>query len=546
MKNKIKCKMTVIILFAFLLMLIPSTLAFAAGKPSLSEKSITILVGGTWDLNINNSAKGAVCNWSSGNAKIASVDKNGLVKGIKKGSVNIYCKVKSAGKTYSLTAVATVLEPAKAITLQKKVEHMTVGETIDFNYSLTPSSSNDRVIWVSSNEAIAKPNESGTFTVKEVGEFEITATTLSGAKDSVTIEVDDENTTLITSKDLDKNNKLSLVNQSFYNVYISNSVGNAAIYIDRCNISGNLILESDSDYNIKVFSSIIPNIEIVTPGYVTKAAKEAKRPTLFIGDGCMIKNVSLKASANLDTVTYSSIYNLTIAPETDGENDMLVNGYRGPILVDYDAYASTRVEFKDCKIKTTDINHANGDYFILTSNNIIPSTIETINIKSDVLACLDIETDLVNIDAALKEANLFIAAPINKMVNNGASVSFLVAEDAYLFKIENKISNNNTYGNFTFLNSDSGNSAFALRVGEKQIVGIRLKDFKKIFEKWIDTSIPLIVQEENVTIECIGENLYQFSFNDAKVTFGIDFEKNAVVVYGGEGIIVSDVCIAKD
>ncbi|MBP3459669.1 MAG: InlB B-repeat-containing protein [Lachnospiraceae bacterium] len=71
--------------------------ASAAGKTKLNKKKVTITVGKTVKLRVLNKKKAV--KWSSSKPKIASVNKKGKVKGLKKGTAKIIAK--TAGKKYT-------------------------------------------------------------------------------------------------------------------------------------------------------------------------------------------------------------------------------------------------------------------------------------------------------------------------------------------------------------------------------------------------------------------------------------------------------------
>lgn len=84
--------------------------ASAVAKPKLSNKKLSLTVGGTKTLKVTK-AKGAKLTWKSSKKKVADVKKSGKYKGKvtakAKGSAVITCKVKGK-KTYSLKCKVTV------------------------------------------------------------------------------------------------------------------------------------------------------------------------------------------------------------------------------------------------------------------------------------------------------------------------------------------------------------------------------------------------------------------------------------------------------
>lgn len=194
------------ILMAFILVMsvaiITPAIADAASKPALNKTTSTLFEGKQYDLNIKNKIKKSTYTWSTSDKKVAKVNKKGLVTAVSKGSATITCKVKAPKKTYKLTCKVKVVKAAKLIKINNKVSALTVGQEYDLNRTLIPSISNDKTTWTTSDVAIASPDKNGKFTALKEGTVTITATTTSGATDSVTIKVVDKDGTVSNQNDL--------------------------------------------------------------------------------------------------------------------------------------------------------------------------------------------------------------------------------------------------------------------------------------------------------------------------------------------------------
>lgn len=212
MKSNSKCTLKTLLAKGLAVVMIAMTVitwipdtAQAAAKPVLSKTAQTILAGKKYTLKVNHKIKGSVYQWATGNKKIATVDKQGLVKGINKGVVSITCKVKTPKKhTYNLTCKVTIVTPATSFAIKNKVSYLTVGQKYNLNRTLKPASSNDITTWTSSDSSIAAPDGKGKFTALKAGTVTITGTTLSGKKDSVTIKVVDKDGTVKNQTELDE------------------------------------------------------------------------------------------------------------------------------------------------------------------------------------------------------------------------------------------------------------------------------------------------------------------------------------------------------
>lgn len=182
--------------------IITPTIAFAASTPALTKTSCNVLVGKKYDINVKNGIAKSTYTWSSNNKKVATVDKAGVVKGISKGTAVISCKVKTPKKTYTLKCTVTIIKPATSVKINNKVTALNVGQVYDLNATLSPASSNDKVVWKSSNSKIASPDKNGRFTAKKEGTVTISATTVSGKKATVKIKVVDVNGTVTNQSEL--------------------------------------------------------------------------------------------------------------------------------------------------------------------------------------------------------------------------------------------------------------------------------------------------------------------------------------------------------
>jgi hypothetical protein len=179
------------------------TTAVAAAKPSIAKKVSSILVGGKYDLNIKNKIAGATHKWTTSDKSIATVSKSGIVTGIKKGTVTITCTATTPdGDQYILTNKIAIRQPATSVKIGNKITTVNVGQSYDFNRTMAPKTSNDLTSWTSSDTSIAKVNNAGILTVLKEGAVTITAKTLSGKSDKVTLTVIDKEGLVATEEEL--------------------------------------------------------------------------------------------------------------------------------------------------------------------------------------------------------------------------------------------------------------------------------------------------------------------------------------------------------
>lgn len=201
-KKSLLAKVLVVVMVMMSVLVVPTTVASAAAAPKLNKSACNVLVDKQYDLNVVNKIKGSAYVWTTKNAKVATVDKAGVVTGVNKGTTVITCKVKAAKQSYTLTAKVTVMQPATKVKISNKITTINVGNTYDLNRLLVPSSSNEKTTWTSSDTSIAAPDKQGKFTALKAGTVTITAKTTSGKKDSVTFDVIDGAGIVTTQEEL--------------------------------------------------------------------------------------------------------------------------------------------------------------------------------------------------------------------------------------------------------------------------------------------------------------------------------------------------------
>jgi hypothetical protein len=204
--TKVMVALIIIAAIAF----IPSYTAQAAKAPSITKKTLNIMVKGTYDLNIKNEIKGASYVWTSNDEQVATVDAAGVVRGKTRGNAVITCKITSGKSVYTVSSKVKVVSGAKSFVINNKVAVLNKGQVYDLNRTLTPFTSNDVTTWTSSNTSIAKPDKNGKFTALKVGTVTITGTTLSGKTDSMTVKIIDADGAVATQAEMEELLKLGV------------------------------------------------------------------------------------------------------------------------------------------------------------------------------------------------------------------------------------------------------------------------------------------------------------------------------------------------
>jgi 2',3'-cyclic-nucleotide 2'-phosphodiesterase (5'-nucleotidase family)/uncharacterized protein YjdB len=127
--------------------------------------------------------------WTSSNPAVATVDAKGKVVAKKAGTAVITVKTVSGNKTAKCTI--TVVEPVKSVKLSATKLTLKVGQKSTLKAMINPSNAtNKKVVWTSSNKAIATVDANGKIIVKKRGTVKITVRTVDGGKAAVcTVQV---------------------------------------------------------------------------------------------------------------------------------------------------------------------------------------------------------------------------------------------------------------------------------------------------------------------------------------------------------------------
>ena len=114
--------------------------------------------------------------WVSADERIASVDENGNVTGVKRGKGRITAIAKD-GSNIRANISIQVVQGAEEITLDRQELTVDAGKSTVLKATVLPKDANDKnVTWSSSDERIAKVNAQGRVTGVALGECEITCT----------------------------------------------------------------------------------------------------------------------------------------------------------------------------------------------------------------------------------------------------------------------------------------------------------------------------------------------------------------------------------
>ncbi len=160
----------------------------------INQKSLNVMIGKTSKLtatiNPSNTTQSKNLTWTSSNKKIATVDKNGNVKGIKAGTANITVKT-SNGKTATIKVTVKKPTPIKSVKLNKKTLKLELNKTYQLKATINPSNTTDSKVltWSTSNKKVAIVDKNGKITAVGGGSATITVKTANKKKATVKVTV---------------------------------------------------------------------------------------------------------------------------------------------------------------------------------------------------------------------------------------------------------------------------------------------------------------------------------------------------------------------
>ena len=152
---------------------------------TLGSSEITIYVGEEVTIEATLTPKNvsdAEIIWATANNNVATVDKNGVVKGVGSGSVIITATPADDSEgNYMAYCLVTVVELVTEVIIQEEAE-VAVGKKLKLEATVQgETATNKNVTWKSSNTKIATVNEKGVVKGKKVGKCIITVTATDGS-----------------------------------------------------------------------------------------------------------------------------------------------------------------------------------------------------------------------------------------------------------------------------------------------------------------------------------------------------------------------------
>lgn len=166
------------------------TVAMPISGVKLDKTSVSVDKGSTVTLKATVSPTAAynkTVTWTSSNKGVATVDNNGVVTAVAKGTARIYAKTKN-GMTASCTVNVTI--PVTKVVLSKTSAVMKKGTSLTLTATVYPSKADDKTLtWTSTDTTVAVVDQTGKITAKAAGTAVIKAKAVNGVYGSCTVRV---------------------------------------------------------------------------------------------------------------------------------------------------------------------------------------------------------------------------------------------------------------------------------------------------------------------------------------------------------------------
>ncbi|NLO08273.1 MAG: Ig domain-containing protein [Clostridiales bacterium] len=412
--------------------------AYATSEPKISSKSQDILVGSKYNFNIKNKVKRSTYKWKSSDSSVATVDKRGFVTGIAKGKATITCTVSTSKKNYELTAKVTIRKPAESIEINNKIEKIYVGDKYNLNKTILPAASNDKTSWTTSDASIAKPDKNGIFTALKPGQVTITANTIGGEKDSVTIRALDETNSLTLTKESIVDGKINLSDVSYDYITIDSSVGDAEIIFDNVKVTDTLEMETNATYTVRAINSDINRVvsleekEKAISSFALDEEEEEKpavAPTFIAEEGTLVVTVDARGNVSVRQEGKAEIGTVTVNRRADGNIELNLEGFKGNLVVNTISNADIAIVTKNCDIPEATIGGTStGQKLSMKDDNAngATSNIGKIKVETSAQLNLDVPAKEMEISESTTNASVTIGKPIDRIVNSGSSTRLQV------------------------------------------------------------------------------------------------------------------------
>jgi uncharacterized protein YjdB len=287
----------------------PTPVEVKANKITLNKENVTFTaLNQTFSLSATvtpENAEEKAVGWNSNNMSVVTVDKDGKITAVGKGSAEVFCFLKSNGEVFAKCSVTVQIpdtqpEPTKpepkpteqevvkvsGITLNPDISlKIEEGNSSKITATVVPSNAtNSSVKWVSSSPDVATVDDSGNVTALKAGSTTITCTAVDGSGVSATCPV------TVTAKSTTTNPSEQDKTDPTYTFKMFSTLYNKTKFVGGARIGINIFTDAPIDkVNIVVSNSILQYNTVLINGdnygYTFYARKQGKCTVSVYLDG---------------------------------------------------------------------------------------------------------------------------------------------------------------------------------------------------------------------------------------------------------------------
>lgn len=296
----------------------PTPVEVKANKITLNKENVTFTaLNQTFSLfatvtpeNVEEKAVG----WNSNNMSVVTVDKDGKITAVGKGSAEVFCFLKSNGEVFAKCSVTVQIpdtqpEPTKpeqkptepevvkvsGITLNPDISlKIEEGNSSKITATVAPSNAtNSSVKWVSSSPDVATVDDNGNVTALKAGSTTITCTAVDGSGVSASCTVTVKGTTVNPSTP--SKDEYTLKVSSVLKFKTSYNAGDLITAIVYTNAPFDKVLISTSNSNIQYYDSDVNSDGSYIYAFYTR--KQGKCDiTISVGENRFSRTVDIKTT----------------------------------------------------------------------------------------------------------------------------------------------------------------------------------------------------------------------------------------------------------
>ena len=260
--------------------------------------------------------------WTSSNDNVVQVNQQGLVKGISNGLATVTAKTENGCTAQCRIVVGATIA---GINLAPSNSAIEIEEKLQINATIEPNTSEETLIWVSSNSKVATVDQNGLVTGKSHGTVTITATgrdsmvansvkvTVQTAPKSISLNITEK--TIDLSTDAKSFQLIGTISPSTANVYLEQTWTSDNTSVANVDNNGRVTALKNGDATITVSTgnkkTATCKVKVVTSP--TGIALDKNRATVNLSG---TKTVELTAKIQPDTANiYTELSWISEAPE---------------------------------------------------------------------------------------------------------------------------------------------------------------------------------------------------------------------------------------